>query len=576
MPLTAQSQVLILPTPYTDNDQAETQEVATHGSVVVVGANGSGKTRLGAWMEFDSPQRSQVHRVGAQRSLAMPREVAPATLESAELAFLYGEMGDHIRRQLQMDPSHGLAYKRNRRWSGHPSTSLVSDYDALVHMLFAEQYDAAVAYREGAKSPSGRVAPGETRLDRVVRIWEQVLPHRRLVISGGKIEAVPRHGGESYSAAEMSDGERVVFYLIGQCLAVKGAAMLVVDEPEIHLHRAIQAKLWDEIERERADCLFVYLTHDLDFAASRASAKKVWLKSYENGRWDWQLVPSVEGLPEEVLLTVLGSRKPILFTEGDSGGLEQALLSQIYLGWNVVPLGGCERVIAATTAFSALKHLHGLNCQGIIDRDFRTERDVEYLEARRINVLPVHEIENLLLVREVLGAVADYAAESQLIAANPLEVIEQILDYVLESFRRDKVRIASALVAWRVEHELHRFDAKAQGSSELRKAIDAAVEATNVEGEYSRAEVAIDEAIRERNFENVLRIYGNKGLVKNVGRFVGLPNAAFLDVIKRLVTIEKGESILIALRTVMPALEHPSHTVEEISERVLPASNEQE
>src|SRR5688500_17911129 len=43
---------------------------------------------------------------------------------------------------------------------------------------------------------------------------------------------------------------------------------------ELHLHRALQAPLWDEIEAERADCLFVYLTHDLDFAASRRSEER--------------------------------------------------------------------------------------------------------------------------------------------------------------------------------------------------------------------------------------------------------------------------------------------------------------
>ena len=76
---------------------------------------------------------------------------------------------------------------------------------------------------------------------------------------------------EPYNAAEMSDGERVIFYLIGECLAAPDDAVIVIDEPEMHLHKSIQSDLWDAIEAERPDCLFVYLTHDVDFAASRAS-----------------------------------------------------------------------------------------------------------------------------------------------------------------------------------------------------------------------------------------------------------------------------------------------------------------
>lgn len=115
----------------------------------------------------------------------------------------------------------------------------------------------------------------------------------------------------------MSDGERVIFYLIGQCLAARENGILVIDEPELHLHRVLQSRLWDAVESERADCLFVYLTHDLDFAVTRVNATKIWLKSYENNRWDWHLVPENEDIPERLLLEILGSRKPILFVEGD-------------------------------------------------------------------------------------------------------------------------------------------------------------------------------------------------------------------------------------------------------------------
>ena len=76
------------------------------------------------------------------------------------------------------------------------------------------------------------------------------------------------------------------FTLIGEALSVPKDGVFIVDEPELHLHRAIQARLWDAVEIARPDCTFVYITHDLGFAASRKDATKVWLREYNDGKWD--------------------------------------------------------------------------------------------------------------------------------------------------------------------------------------------------------------------------------------------------------------------------------------------------
>jgi hypothetical protein len=117
----------------------------------------------------------------------------------------------------------------------------------------------------------------------------------------------------------------------------------------------------------------VYLTHDLDFAVTRLDAIKVWLKSYENNQWDWHLILGNEDIPERLLLEIIGSRKPILFVEGDLGSLDYFLFSRLFKNFTVTPCGGHEQVINSTCSFSKLKNLHNLDCKGIIDRDFRKD-----------------------------------------------------------------------------------------------------------------------------------------------------------------------------------------------------------
>jgi len=54
-------------------------EVTSAGPIVVVGANGSGKTQLGWWIE--KRDTANVHRVSAQKSLALLEELHTRSLE---------------------------------------------------------------------------------------------------------------------------------------------------------------------------------------------------------------------------------------------------------------------------------------------------------------------------------------------------------------------------------------------------------------------------------------------------------------------------------------------------------------
>ena len=58
---------------------AALSEGTSAGPIVVVGANGNGKTRLGWWIE--KRDTANVHQVSAQKSLALPKEVHTRSLE---------------------------------------------------------------------------------------------------------------------------------------------------------------------------------------------------------------------------------------------------------------------------------------------------------------------------------------------------------------------------------------------------------------------------------------------------------------------------------------------------------------
>ena len=161
----------------------------------------------------------------------------------------------------------------------------------------------------------------------------------------------------SYPAYLMSDGEKVVLYLISQVLQAPKNGFIIVDEPEIYLHKTILNKLWNILEKQRQDCIFVYLTHDLDFATSRSTAKKVWIKSFTfPDKWEIENIPE-NVLPESLLLELLGSRKNILFCEGKKGSNDEKIYNLLFPNYTITPVESCFSVINYTKAFNKIPNL---------------------------------------------------------------------------------------------------------------------------------------------------------------------------------------------------------------------------
>lgn len=57
-------------------------------SIVLIGANGAGKTRMSIWIDENNPDIN-IHRISAQKSLNLPQMVSPTEIQMAEEEFLY-------------------------------------------------------------------------------------------------------------------------------------------------------------------------------------------------------------------------------------------------------------------------------------------------------------------------------------------------------------------------------------------------------------------------------------------------------------------------------------------------------
>jgi energy-coupling factor transporter ATP-binding protein EcfA2 len=531
---------LFLPTA---GDSGKTTEIQNTGAVVIVGANGSGKSRIGNWLDQQSPQYTLVHRISAQKSLSIPDSVSSIALSKAQAAVWYGN-------EVAEGKENPWAYKIGHRWGSYPISHLLSDYEKLLVLLFSDEVELSTKYRQAARQSTARIEPPESKLDIVKRIWEKILPARKLVIGGGEIQTHPTGAPlAAYKASEMSDGERVAFYLIGQVVSAPAGAIIVIDEPELHLHKSIQSTLWDAVEDQRPDCQLVYLTHDLAFAASRLKAPKICLREFDGKNWHWFAAPEND-IPEEIFLQVVGSRKPVLFVEGDRTSADQQIFSRIYPTHTVIGCGGCQRVINATTTFSFLTTLHRLECHGIIDRDFRSADEISSLGQRGISVLPVAEIENLFMEESVIQILAiDQLKQEELTA-----ILAATKRHVLARLSDECEAIISCRVSAAVESRLHKFDNSAKGQVALEKALQTLVSDVDVSAIYSKIKNEVDRIISSEDYAAAIRLYPNKGFIAELARLFGMKRHDFLDYIYRLLRNTRGTRLVECLQQLLPTL----------------------
>lgn len=516
-------------------------EVQTESSIVVIGANGAGKTRLGSWIEFNSDKKELVHRISAQKSLAMPTSVSPVSLNQAEALLRYGHY-DKSRADLSI-------YKVNQRWGKSPETHLLNDFEKLLVWLYSENYESLLEFSNLVKQSKERIEPPITQIDKLKEIWEFILPHRKLEIGSGAVKTyIPGEKENKYSASAMSDGERVIFYLIGECLCVPQDGIIVIDEPEIHLHKSIQQRLWDKIEKERPDCLFVYLTHDFDFAASRINATKICLESYDGEKFSWYVVPDLQDIPEKILLEVVGSRKPIIFVEGEEGSLDTEIYRLIYKNHIIRPLGSCSKVISSTKAFNDISDIHHIEALGIIDRDYKNQEHVDSYGKNKVFCPKVAEVENLFLLEEVLRTVGE-----QFCFQNVDEIVTKIKAWVIDEFVNFYETFATESAAYEIDIRLGGFDGSAKSISDLKDSYSQLVDNLYIDSIFEERTAYAKKLVEDNDYNNIIFCFNHKALVNQVGKFFDIKPTTYKQKVIDII-LAGNENIVGAIKAYLPAI----------------------
>src|ERR1039458_5579784 len=517
-------------------------DVKTGTSAIFVGANGGGKTRLAVLIE--QTMGDQAHRISAHRALALNPSV-PKITERQALAGL---------RTGYPHEDAVLGHRSGIRWQSKEAVSLLNDFDFLVQALFADQANKSLETHK--KNRAGDTTKAEpTKFEELVEIWQRLLPHCHLHISGDDIEVSISPGSARYKASEMSDGERAIFYMIGQALTAAENTLLLVDEPELHVHRSIMARLWDELEAARQDCAFVYITHDLEFAAARAGQKFI-ISAYDpKPNWTIEPVPQDTGFSEELTTLILGSRRPVLFTEGENSSLDVALYRACYPGWTVIPRGSCENVIHSVVTMRRNKELTRVMCSGLVDADDNDADDVKRLADLGVQVLPVSEIENLFLLPDLSRAILDHEGFSgAALDARLGEIQKKVFATLANTASVDELVLRYC--KRRIDRNLKKIDLSgAATESQLATEYAQKVAAVDIQKIAQVRRTAIQNAIQAGDLPALLQVYDNKGLLAlAASQLKTTPKDAFEGWLARVLINGKVPKVVAAVRAVLPKI----------------------
>ena len=511
-----------------------------NNSIIIIGANGSGKSKLGAWIEDQDP--NIVHRIGAQRNLNFKSNLQLSNYDDAKNKIIYGtDDEDTVKRRdkcCRWD------------WGKSKTTKLIDDFDDVLAALIAMYNNETSTYFKNCQNAEkiNSVKPNTnlTVIDKLMEIWNSIFPQRNILFEDSKFYAQEGNkSSEKYSANQMSDGERSVLYLASQVLAIPENKTLIIDEPEIHLHGTIMNKLWEILEKYRSDCLFIYITHDTNFAASHKNSEKIWIKSYDGENWDLEKIISNE-LPEKLLFDILGSRKNILFVEGEEGSFDAQLYSILYPDFFIIPCGSCMQVIMRTKSFNSTQNIHNYNVYGIIDRDFRTEDEMNKLERDNIYTLKVSEVENLFVIEELISFLSGHLAK------NFNDVFNNIKNYIIkERFDNQINSQVKKNVVSQIKYELSLVEISEYNTKE---SFTDAIRNINTDSIYEKSLSLYKDALQSNNYKKVLEIFNEKGLAKSIGHHLSFKDNDYLSTVIDILRNKEQNEVFEIFKNYIPRL----------------------
>ncbi len=294
-------------------------------NISIIGGNGSGKSSL-------------MRNIGRMNS---------SSVEIAAHKNLTIQQGQYRGQKDQWLVQHGSSFlsptlgDRNKPTDNN---SVQTDFNQIIEIIFREYNDESILALNAGKT----LEDINRKLDEVIDAWNLIFVDKKIEYKNKKIEVNVVGSDTYYDIENLSDGERVALYVLIKVRLANDNSTIIIDEPETFLNPALLDSLFDEAEKMRKDCKFVYFSHDLEFITTREDNTIFWIKNFTFPEtFEIEKIDGVT-IPNEVIIKVIGTKKTkILFVESVDNK-DAKLYQLLYPEFKVWPVGSCDNVINYT------------------------------------------------------------------------------------------------------------------------------------------------------------------------------------------------------------------------------------
>ena len=383
------------------------------------------------------------------------------------------------------------------------------DNQSQTHYIVQQINQTITLFEKKRATEMDLYAKGELRLEdslteKILGIWNELIKDRILFSEGAlKVQTL---GGTEYPIKYLSSGEKSIFYFLACIFLKEKKSYYFVDEPENNLNPSIVSKLWDIIEKHREGSIFVYLTHDSNFVASRINSKLFWIEKYDGTEWVYKPLPENDNLPQHLMVALVGNREPVLFCESqDEYKYDDIVFKMMFPEFKVIPAAGCDAVIAKVKAYS----IAGLpqKAFGIIDCDYKDQSYLEGQETDGIFHLPFFEIENFLFSEEIItGVIATFSRDKENAFANLKSALKN--DFISKKeqwiIRKIAFRLRETFFTGKIK--------RLKDFPELKVEYTSFSSSVDLDALHASYEAEIQQVIDADDYNTLLRYYDNKGI----------------------------------------------------------------
>ena len=301
----------------------------------IVGPNGSGKSALIQYL-VSNTKINEIKRITAHRQ---------TSLQSGDINYTPAQRKRYD--EIYLNYNKDTASRYLDEYSSDEQSAILFDLDNKFNTInedIANHHHNQVVAKETATALKLR-----SPFDQI----NELLNRSRLNVKLERAEdrsIIAKHSqGQSFDIPKMSDGERSAMIIAAHVITAEKDTVFLIDEPEKHLHKSISQPFLSALFDLRKDCAFIISTHEIDLVIANPEARVLMLRScqWRSDKcvaWDAEVLKPNSQLPETARLTeetkraILGSRKRILFVEGDSDrSLDFSLYRILYPGISVIP-----------------------------------------------------------------------------------------------------------------------------------------------------------------------------------------------------------------------------------------------